>query len=408
MKADVIIIGAGPAGLSAAIGLARRGVSVVIVDEYYMPGGRLLGQYYEDPNLKGKDKLWNGKEIANNLAKEAEELGVNILCSVSVWRIQKRWKVDIIGHSTKVIEAPKLIVATGSAEKSLAIKGWTLPGVYSIGAAQTFTNLHEIALGKQVMIVGTDPLALSVFMEMKDAGINVVSVVLPPKTPIIEEALTSPISCVSRLSSLSDLAPNPLLKKLGRVISGRLLKPVTKLLRFNLLRIKGTPIQLRKAIVSIGGDSKVEYVYLQNITIDGKPIGKKKKVEVDTVCLSSGLYPLVDVVKSLDYSSFVDISDLGGVVPLHAKDMATKEKGLYVAGNITGIEGAKVAMAQGRLSAVSILESLNLETEASVEKAIQDVKEARNSSPIKFIPTVEKGRQKMNELWKNNQEGRIS
>ena len=73
MKTDAVIVGAGPAGLSAAIRLAKENVAVIVIDEYYRPGGRLLGQLYEDPSLPDGEKKWNGKEIANNLALEARK-----------------------------------------------------------------------------------------------------------------------------------------------------------------------------------------------------------------------------------------------------------------------------------------------------------------------------------------------
>lgn len=403
MKMDVVIIGAGPAGLSAAIELAKKNLEVIVLDEYYIPGGRLLAQHYIDPNLTSESKLWDGYKIAEELTAEAKKLGVTIMCGVSVWRIEKRWKVYITGNSNNTIRASKLIIATGAAEKSLPIQGWTLPGVFSIGAAQTFTNLHKVSLGKRVMIVGTDPLALSVFMEMKEAGVDVVSVVLPPKTPLIDENLTSPVKCVEQLTRLSHFAPNYILRKLGKFVSGKMVTLATRMLRFNVLKMKGAPIFLRKAIVSIGGDATVQYVYLQNVSIDGQPIGEKEKVEVDAVCLSAGLYPLVDAFQSVS-KEMVTIEDLGGTVPLHALDMTTMEKDLFVAGNITGVEGAKVAMAQGRLSAISILNSLNIKTNRSVKEAIKEVEQARKDSPIHFIPTIEKGRKEMKQRWENNYE----
>lgn len=403
MKADVIIIGAGPAGLSAAIELARKNISVIVVDEYYTPGGRLLGQYYIDPNMENDDQLWDGKIIAKKMASRAEELGVTILCNVSVWKIQKHWKLYISGHEEKVLEAAKLIIATGSAENSLAVKGWTLPGVYSIGAAQTFTNLHKIGLGEKVLIVGADPLAMSVFMEMKEAGIDVVSVVLPPKSPLIDKDLSSPLKNIERLTSMAHLAPNKVMRKMGNLFPKKFSKVAAHFFKYNILKIQGTPIQLRTTLTAIEGDSQVEYVYLKDTNIYGEPIGKTKKVEVDTVCLSAGLYPLADIMDSIEYE-MLDIPELGGTVPIHGKDMTTNEKDLFVAGNVTGIEGAKVAIAQGKLCGISVLNSMDIQTDYTIDEAIQNVNNARETSPIKFIPMINQGRDKMQNLWEKYRE----
>src|SRR5690625_2485770 len=152
MKVDVAIIGAGPAGLTAAIEIARSGLSAAVIDEYYRPGGRLLGQHYEDPYAPPDQRIWDGKIEADQLEEKARSLGVHVFTNVSVWSVSGKWKVDLAGAELTAITSKVLLLATGSVEKALPVPGWTLPGVISIGAAQTFTNLHHVAVGKKVMI----------------------------------------------------------------------------------------------------------------------------------------------------------------------------------------------------------------------------------------------------------------
>lgn len=405
VKADVTVIGAGPAGLSSAIEMAKAGLSVIVIDEYFCPGGRLLGQLYEDPKAPKNERLWNGKKIAESLVTEAEELGVKVLCGITSWSISEGWCISISGAEKKTITSDALLLATGAAEKSLPIPGWTLPGVYSIGAAQTLTNVHHIAIGKRVIVVGTDPLALSVVMEMKHAGIDVAGVVLPPNHSPVCPELTSPVANVGRLGEVADLAPNPILRTMGKLASGKLKTLATHALYFDLLKIEGIPVHIRKSIVDITGKNRVESVTLQSVTVDGTPIGKIEKVRVDAVCLSAGLYPLADLAQVAG-CPLVDIPELGGIVPVHGPNLSTPVPGMFVAGNITGIEGAKVAIAQGKLAAISIVKSFNKKTSMNVEEAIKEVDLARSLSPINFLKDIKVGRAKMQSYWEKTQIGK--
>jgi len=397
MKVDVAIIGAGPAGLCAAIETARAGLSVIVVDEYFRPGGRLLGQLYEDPKAPVQDRMWDGKKIAERLEQQVRHFNVTILCGVSAWAVSKKWKIQLSGRSEKYLDAKAVLLATGAVERAVPLPGWTLPGVVSIGAAQTFTNVHHVAIGKRVIVVGIDPLSISVALEMKNKGIEIVRVVLPPVSPATV-TLSSPIKAVKRLAEVSEFAPNAFLSTIGRITSGGLHRIAAYVLRLNLLRIKGVPILLRKCVTSIKGTGCVEAVNLQTVSIDGRPIGEPEEVLVDGVCLSGGLYPLVELAQVIG-CPLVNIPELGGVVPVHGPDMSTPIPGLFVAGNITGIENAKVAMAQGRLAGVTIARFLGRDTQVSIDDAIHEVDRVRNQSAFKFLPDIEKGRLKMHQLW---------
>lgn len=83
MKVDAAVIGAGPAGLTAAIEMSQNGLSVAVIDEYYRPGGRLLGQHYEDPKAPPDERTWNGRKIADQLAEKARSLGVYVFTGVT-------------------------------------------------------------------------------------------------------------------------------------------------------------------------------------------------------------------------------------------------------------------------------------------------------------------------------------
>ncbi|MDF2679465.1 MAG: FAD-dependent oxidoreductase [Brevibacillus sp.] len=398
MKVDVAIIGSGPAGLAASIELAQSGLSVAIIDEYYRPGGRLLGQLYDDPHAPLNQRRWDGKKIAAELVEQASKLQVAILCGVTAWSVSPGWHIELSGSKEKSVYAKALLLATGAAEKALPMPGWTLPGVVSVGAAQTFTNVHHVAIGKRVMVVGIDPLALSVALEMKHAGIDVVGVAMAPRSPMTEK-LSSPIQALSQLADAAALAPHPLLRTMGRLAAGSLSKVAVHALCLPLLQVEGIPVHIRKAVTKIEGEQSVEAVILQAVSAKGEPTGREERVEVDAVCLSAGLYPLIELAQVAG-CSLTHIPELGGMVPLYGKDLSTTADGLFVAGNITGIEGAKVAMAQGKLAAVSIVQTLGKTPSITKEEAIQAVEQARALSPIRFLPQVQQGLAKMEQLWR--------
>src|SRR5699024_7953669 len=133
---DVVIIGAGPAGLAAAIQCRAQDLSVTVVDEFPKPGGRMLGQLHQEPS----GEWWNGIKETEILMDQANKYDTNIECGISVHHIEKLDEGYVVHTNKKRIKANSVLIATGAAEVQAPIPGWTLPGVMSIGAAQVMTN----------------------------------------------------------------------------------------------------------------------------------------------------------------------------------------------------------------------------------------------------------------------------
>ena len=112
---DVIIIGAGPAGLSASISCARFGLNVLVIDEFMKPGGRLLGQLHQEPS----GEWWNGIEESKRLHDEAKSLSVHIRCGISVYNLDKDESCWFVHTNIGTLEAPFVLLATGAAEYSI-------------------------------------------------------------------------------------------------------------------------------------------------------------------------------------------------------------------------------------------------------------------------------------------------
>src|SRR5699024_573164 len=118
---DLAIIGAGPAGLSAAITCREHGLSVVVIDEFPKTGGRLLGQLHEEPN----GEWWNGIKESDILTAQAEAFETDIRLGVSVHHIEKLDEHFVVHTNSEHITAKNVLIATGAAESAAPIPGWT-------------------------------------------------------------------------------------------------------------------------------------------------------------------------------------------------------------------------------------------------------------------------------------------
>lgn len=391
---ELVIIGAGPAGLAASIAARECGLKVTLIDEFIKPGGRLLGQLYQESD----GTWWNGIKETDKLIAQAEELGVEIKCGVSVYHLDKHEHGWVVYTNHGIMQSPYVLLATGAAEYHIPMPGWTLPGVMSVGAAQVMTNVHRVKVGKKGVIIGANILSFAIMHELKLAGLNIECMVLPPKNEISKTA-ADPMEVMKSLLRASHLAPSPILRLGSRLmINESLRKLALRFLPKKGISVWEIPLHLRKAAIEIVGEQQVEGVKIADITVDGEPIkGTEKIIPVDFVCISGGLYPLAELA-AVAGCPFHYIPELGGHIPQHNERMETPLKGLYVAGNITGIEGAKVAIAQGFVAGYSIADNAGISTETvkqKLQQAIKNVKYVREKAIIQFYPNVKENREKL-------------
>lgn len=399
---DVIIIGAGPAGLSAAIACANHGLKVKVFDEYLKTGGRLLGQLHQEPD----GEWWNGIKEANNLFEKASSLSVSTECGMSVVNIEKgegKWKV----HTSKGLsESTALLLATGAAEVPAPVPGWTLPGVMSIGAAQVMTNVQRVKVGERGVVIGVNVLSAAITNELQMAGIHVDRLVLPG-ADTVNETSGNPEKVMQSMLRFAHLAPSRIIGFGSKLIKPQLLQKLgIQFFPKNGVKIWGIPVQLRKAAVEICGEDHVEGVKVADVTPQGKVIKNTETfIPADFVCIAGGLYPLVELA-AIAGCPFHFIPELGGHIPLHNEEMQTPLDSLYVAGNITGIESAKVAIAQGSVAGLSIVknsEAPSALVDDLIETAKNHVEAVRRNAVIQFHPNIKEGRQTLKRQWQEQQ-----
>lgn len=398
---DVLIIGAGPAGLSAAIAAREWDLTVLVIDEFPKPGGRLLGQLHEEPD----GKWWNGIEETKKLLEKARNLNTEIRCSISAHHVEKADHGFSIYTNEGVFEAETLLIATGAAETPAPIPGWTLPGVMSIGAAQVMTNVHRVRVGKKGIVVGVNVLSVAIAREMQLAGIDLECMALPVINPVTDNH-GNPGKVMESLLRIAHLAPSAAIRFGSSFLKGDGAKDLAvKFFPKSGVKMWGMPIHLRKAVTRINGEKQVESVTICDITAKGEIVpGSEKIVEVDFVCIAGGLYPLAELAAVIG-CPFQYMEELGGHVPVHNEQMETPVEGLYVAGNITGIESGKVARAQGTLAGLSIARR-KVEATGQIENQIQqakiNVRTIRENATIQFHPGIENGRRRMEEIFYNH------
>lgn len=328
LKKDVLVIGAGPAGLAASIEAGKYGASVLLVDLNMQPGGQLFKQIHKFFGSSAHRSGTRGYDIGKQLLKEAEESDVEIWMQSTVIGIFPGNKIAIekgldSGEKEMVtMQAKKIIIATGASENAIRFKGWTTPGVMGAGAAQTMINVNHVKPGQKIVMLGTGNVGLIVSYQLMQAGCDVVSLI--------------------------EAAPK---------IGGYAVHAAK-------IRRAGVPIRLQHTIIEAkkGADGCVCGCVIAQVDEHFQPIpGTEETIACDTIALAAGLKPTMDLVK-LAGCKLTFNGPFGGYIPLHNERMETSCEGVFVAGDTTGVEEANTALEEGKIAGISAAEDLGLLT----------------------------------------------
>lgn len=322
-KTDFAIVGAGPAGLSAAIEAASAGVRVLLIDENAKPGGQLFKQIHKFFGSKDHYAGMRGIDIGLKLISDVRAMGVEVMLEAVVWGIFADRTLGVIHNRQNLsVQAKCICLATGASENALAFPGWTLPGVMGAGAVQTLINIHRVLPGKKILTVGSGNVGLIVSYQLLQAGAQVLAVV---------EALP---------------------KVAGYGVHA------------SKLRRNGVPILTSTTIKEAAGEGKVEKAITVGLDEQWNRLpGSEREYNADVICLALGLTPMAELAWMAG-CKFAYIPELGGHLPVHRDDMETTVPGIYVAGDLAGIEEASTAMEEGKLAGIAVAQVLgNLSAE---------------------------------------------
>ena len=306
---DLVVIGAGPAGLSAAIEAASKGLDTIVFDENARPGGQLFKQIHKFFGSKEHKARIRGVDIGAQLVKQAEEVGAKVVLDAAVMGIFPHKDISIMkGDEVYTCKADNIIIATGASENTLAFPGWTLPGVMGAGSAQTQMNLHGVMPGKRVLMMGSGNVGLVVGLQLMQAGCELVAVV----------------DAAPRVGGYGVHA-----EKLART---------------------GVPFYLGHTILRAEGEDHVRKAVIAQVDKTWKPVpGTEKEFDVDTICVAVGLSPMYQLAMTAG-CRLSDDPKKGGVHPVVNQFGETSVSGIFAAGDVTGIEEASSAMISGRIA----------------------------------------------------------
>ena len=337
---DVVIIGAGPAGLSAAVTAASRGLKVLVLDEQPRPGGQIYRNVTVAPpsiaKLLGPDYR-HGEALAARFTAS----GVQVRHDTLVWDIARDLTVTAQqGGRSFQVRAPQLIVANGAMERASPLPGWTLPGVMNAGAAQIALKSAGSVPSGRVVLAGGGPLLLLVACQLLQAGADVAAIVE-----------TSPAA--NRWHALRHLpaalgAPALLLKGL-RMLRQLRRAGVTMFAHATDLRVEG-------------GDRAEALSFTAN--------GSAHRIAADVVLLHHGVVPNTQISRLLRVDHDWDDLQLAWQPRVDAFG-ETSLPGLRIAGDGAAIAGALAAEASGALAALGAARSIGRLAATDCERLAQ-------------------------------------
>ena len=174
---DLLIIGAGPAGMSAAIEASRLGLRVVLLDEQASPGGQIY-RNIRSADARSCAVLGADYMAGGELAEAFMASAVDYRPDASVWQITPERRVHyLVDGRAEVLQARHLLIATGAFERPMPIPGWTLPGVMTAGAGQILLKSAALIPAGPVVLAGCGPLLYLLAVQYLRAGIAIQALV---------------------------------------------------------------------------------------------------------------------------------------------------------------------------------------------------------------------------------------
>ena len=329
---ELAIIGAGPAGLEAAITASVAGVKTVIIDHNPQAGG----QYYKPVPVSFKQQYQTGTELeGEELIDRFGELPVTRYFDTLTWGIFKRenaegWLVTLSGlNAPKQIYARRLILATGAYDTPVAFPGWTLPGVITCGATLLMLKNQRLAPFKRVLLTGTGPLLLSAAAHLIDAGVKVVAIC--EANHIKPSAISYAPTLLNEWKRIEEGATY-----MKKIIGGR------------------APYKIGWSVIEALGTDHVEKAVIARLDGESRPIpGTEKTLEVDAVISGYGLTPNTGLARMIG-CKFEYHTQTGGWIPWRDETLQTDLDGVYMVGDCSGIGGAEVSRLEGKIAGTTV------------------------------------------------------
>lgn len=356
---DVVVIGAGPAGLAAAATASATGLSTLLLDENPGPGGQVWRAIASTP-VTAPEQLGVDYWVGTNLVKEAQASGAEIIHRATVWSLDRQREIGIsVGGTSCFIKAQRVILATGALERPFPIPGWTLPGVMTAGAAQTMLKSSGLVPDGRTVIAGQGPLLWLLAAQILRLGGRIDCILDTTERGNYFAALPYALDFVISPYFAKGLAMMREVKAKVRVVSG----------------VSG---------LAASGEGQ-----LASVTYVAR--GHRETIPADLLLLHQGVVPNVNLAMAAGVEHRWDDRQLCWS-PLTDADGNTSVAGIAIAGDGAGIGGAAVAVLRGRVAARAAVEALapaavaKLDAENVLRTALAQAERGRSFLDVLFRP----------------------
>jgi D-hydroxyproline dehydrogenase subunit alpha len=333
-SANLVVIGAGPAGLEATLAAAQAGLQVILIDANPDLGGQYFKKQIPSMQASQNDRLQQERRL---LIEKITALPVISLSNTMVWGIfpngDDTWLLALhCKDGPATVHAQNILIATGAYDLPLPFPGWTLPGVITAGAAQNLLK-QQVVPGKRVLISGSGPLLLALAAGFIKAGVKPVAV--------LESA---------RITSKGLRHLPAAWGQWSRVREG--FEYIATMLFASI------PYQRGWSVTAAFGQEEINSVELSLLDRNGIPLpGSKKMLAVDTLVVGYGLLPNNGLARLAGVKGYYAPFG-GGFIPERDELLQSNQKGIFIAGDAAGTGGVAVARLEGRLVGLAVARQL--------------------------------------------------
>ena len=357
---DLAIVGAGPAGMSAAIRARALGLSVLVVDEQPAPGGQIYRAIERMSDARRLAIFGADHDIGLALVERFRAAGATYWPSTQVWQAEPGWTLFATRDRTTIIaKARHVLIAVGAMERPLPFRGWTLPGVMTVGAAQILLKEGGLLPRGPVVIAGQGPLVLLFAAQLLKLGVKPDAVLLTTARGALMRGATH---------GLGALRNWPYLVKGAALMAA----------------VRAAPMPMLRGVTdltSIGGERLQTVEYTLN--------GVKRSRPASTLLVHDGVVPHAHMSLALGAAHSWD--DAQQCYRPTTDDFGrTSIASLSVAGDAGGIGGAALAALAGECAALGVAADLDRVETRALAAAISDLtRQARRHRHVRpFLDAV--------------------
>ncbi|MFI0773728.1 FAD-dependent oxidoreductase [Streptomyces sp. NPDC021212] len=321
---DIAVLGAGPAGLSAATAAAAHGARVALLDAGPRPGGQYWRHRPADDGAAHHD--WPLFQRLRTAA-HTHRARLDHLPGHAIWHIE-RIPGGFVTHAlndgaSREVLSRTVIVATGAYDRQLPFPGWTLPGVYTAGGVQALLKGHGVVAGRRIVVAGTGPFLLPVAAGLAEAGATVLGVFEAGRPTALAR---HPLTTLRATAKLAEGAHY-----------------------LRTLRRHRIPYRTRTTVVRAQGEDTVTGAVVARLDDRWRiEPGTRRALECDTVAVGYGFTPQTELPLQLGCAMHRDAD--GSLTARVDTRQRSTVPGVYVAGEACGVGGAQLACTEGELA----------------------------------------------------------